>query len=232
MEIQRPTAENSHNNTILKLAYWLIKIGANLRVADEDKENLSQLNQELLTTSAILFIYHSGLSDAVIMPVAMRNELPNLGKMLGPVAISHYQGWQKIGLDMIGQLTGSVPIPVIRKKDEARFSDEEKTHLFRELAQKTDHYLSQPGNLYGIAPMGTRAHTLDSSKVNSSFAKLAHGRQLPAIPMALTHTNGQTNLKVGETIRPSSAGSLIEATNYYMSQLARILPLELRGDYS
>jgi len=166
------------------------------------------------------------------MLVAMRNELPNLGKMLGPVAISHYQGWQKTGLDMIGQLTGSVPIPVIRKKDEAKFSGEEKTRLFRELAQKTDHYLSQPGNLYGIAPMGTRAPTLDSTKVNSSFAKLAHGRQLPAIPMALTHANGHTNLKVGEIIKPSSTDSLSEATSYYVSQLARLLPLELRGDYS
>lgn len=232
MEIQRPTAESSQNNTILKLVYWLLKIGADLRIEDEDQENLSQLNQELLATSAILFIYHSGLTDAVIMPVAMRNELPNLNKMLGPVAISHYQGWQKTGLDLIGGLTGSVPIPVIRKKDETKFSQEEKTRLFRDLAQKTDYYLSQSGNLYGIAPMGTRARNLDSSKVNSSFAKLAHNRQLPAIPMALTHVNGHTNLRVGEIIKPASAGQLSEATNYYMSQLARLLPIELRGDYS
>lgn len=232
MEIQRPTTENSQNTTILKLVYWLIKIGANLHVADKDQENLSRLNQELLTTSAILFIYHAGLTDALIMPITMRNELPNLNKMLGPVAISHYQGWQKTGLDLIGQLTGSVPIPVIRKKDEGKFSGEDKTRLFRDLAQKTDHYLSQAGNLYGIAPMGTRAHTLDSSKVNPSFAKLAHTRQLPAVPMALTHTDGHTNLKVGEIIEPSAGGQLNEAVSYYMSQLARLLPLELRGDYS
>lgn len=125
-----------------------------------------------------------------------------------------------------------MPIPVIRKKDEGRFSDGEKATLFKQLAQKTDLYLTRPGNLYGIAPMGTRARTLDSSKVSPSFAKLAIARQLPAIPMALTHRDDKTLLRVGELLTPADTNQMTEATNYYMSQLARLLPTELRGDYS
>ncbi len=232
MEIQRKTQENNQLSALHHFLYWLIKIGAKLEIEDESQENLLKLNQELLKTSAILFIYHSQLTDALILPVTMRNELPNLDKMLGPVAISHYQGWQKIGLNLIGKATGSVPVPVIRKKDEAKFSEQRKIELFRQLAQQTDSYLTKPGNLYGIAPMGTRAHTLDSTKVSPSFAKLAHTRQLPAIPMALTHANGRTKLKVGEVISAVNTDQISEATNFYMSQLAKLLPLELRGDYS
>lgn len=232
MEIQKLTAENNQSSTLLQFIYWLIKIGTQLKIDDQSQENLAELDNELLKTSAILFVYHSRLTDALILPITLRNELPHLDKMLGPVAISHYQGWQKIGLDLISATTGAVPIPIIRKKDEQKFSAEKKTELFAQLTQKTDSYLTRPGNVYGIAPMGTRAHILDSSKVSPSFAKLAHNRQLPAVPMALTHTDGRASLKVGESLAPTNSDQVEEITNYYMSQLARLIPIELRGDYS
>lgn len=212
--------------------YQLIKLGMRVEVDDKTRENLLTLDQALLKTSAVLFAYHSRLTDALILPFALRNELENLDKILGPVAITHYQGWQKFYLDLVGRLTGSIPLPVVRKKDEASFSQNEKSHLLRQLVSTTNRHLNRPGSLYGIAPMGTRAKTLDSTQVNSGFAKVAQTKQLPALPVAVTHEHGRTQILVGEMIEPvAEQANLGEVVNYYMSQLARLLPNQLRGDY-
>lgn len=226
-------SKNGFNLALVNLMYWLIQSGMKLEIDQESHDNLDKLDEELLKTSAVLYIYHSAVTDALILPIAMRKQLDNLNKMLGPVAISHYQGWQKIYLDLMGYITGTIPLPVIRKKDEAHFSTAQKGKHLEKLVQVSDQYLTLPGSLYGIAPMGTRAKELDSTQVNPSFAKVASSRQLPAIPMAVTHSEGRTQLRVGELISPpSTSEDLNEIVTGYMSQLALLLPTQLRGDYS
>lgn len=224
---------SSANLVIVNFLYWLVKSGMQLEISDTTRQHFAELDDALLRTSAVLYIYHSQLTDALVLPLALRSQLNNLEKILGPVAISHYQGWQKLYLDLIGNLTGSIPLPVIRKKDEKNFTPTEKTKLLRQLADTTDLFLDQPGSIYGIAPMGTRAKQLDTATVNPSFIKVAQSKRLPLIPMAIFHEADKTTFSSGNLLPPPpEQEDLNELTHYFMSQLALLLPQKLRGDYS
>lgn len=226
-------ATGSINLAIVNLLYWLVKSGMRLEVSDSTRQSFDELDNALLKTSAVLYIYHSQLTDALVLPLALRSQLNNLEKLLGPVAISHYQGWQKLYLDLIGKLTGSIPLPVIRKKDEKKFSPTEKTKLLRQLTTTTDRFLNSPGSIYGIAPMGTRANQLNAATVNSSFVKVAQSKRLPLIPMAIIHEDNKTTFTSGDLLPPPPEHEdLNDLTHYFMSQLALLLPQKLRGDYS
>lgn len=232
--VEQASIAEKINQVIIAVLYWILQVGLRLQIDEKSYENLEKLDQALLTTSAIAIFYHASMKDALVLPVALRSELENLKKMLGPVAISHYQGWKKSYMDLMGAMTGSVALPVIREKDQAEFTAEEKMHLMKNLVKTTRQYLEQPGSLYAVAPMGTRAKKLDSTKVNPSFAKLARDKQLPIVPIATYQDEaGQTQLKVGEILpAPANSADLEQAANYYMSQLAQLLSLELQGDYA
>lgn len=123
-------------------------------------------------------------------------------------------------------------IPVVRKKDEHLYDPKQKKKLLQYLISTTRDYLQQPGSIYGVAPMGTRSHVLKAERVNTGFLKVAQKHQIPSMPIAFTKVEKRLSMSAGEVIpSPKENEDITQATDFYMSSLAQMIPKELRGDY-
>jgi 1-acyl-sn-glycerol-3-phosphate acyltransferase len=218
---------------LVNLIYWLIESIANIDVGQEAQENIKALDEQLKTSSVVLYGYHSSLFDSIVLPIILSKQLNNVNTMIAPVAITHSQGIKKVFLDVITYLTNTQFPPIIRKKDEPHYEHKMKRKLLKQLIEITRQNLSEPGNIYGVAPMGTRGKVLKADEVQPGFISVAQKFEVPLMPIALTQNkSGLLQFKAGEIISPpDSSTSLDESVNMYMNSLAQLLSVELRGDY-
>lgn len=217
---------------LVQLSTWLITVLSQIELTPQTLENLEKLDEQLKESSVVVYGYHATVFDAVILPILLSNHLDNVDKMLAPIAITHYQGLNRIFLTLISFLSNAEFIPVIRKRDEANYSDELKRKLLKQLIKTTREHLSLPGSIYGVAPMSTRTKILQSESVNPGFAKVAQKHQVPLMPIAFSKTdNNKLTMSVGEIMPYPDLDNINQAVQIYMNSLAQIIPKEFRGDY-
>ncbi|MDH5533585.1 MAG: hypothetical protein OEX81_04120 [Candidatus Pacebacteria bacterium] len=230
---ESPVISESVRLFLVNIIYWLIESIAKIDISQEALDNLQILDEQLNTSSVVVYGYHSSLFDSIVLPIVLSQQLNNVNTMIAPVAITHSQGFKKVFLEVMSYLTNTQFPPVIRKKDEPNYDLQVKRQLLKQLISITREKLSEPGNIYGVAPMATRDKILKKDSVNPGFIKVAQKYQAPLMPIAFTKSeSGLLQFKAGEIISPPDISTnLDEAVHIYMNTLSQLLPEELQGDY-
>jgi 1-acyl-sn-glycerol-3-phosphate acyltransferase len=227
-----PLISESTRLFIVQIVAWVLEVLAKIEVTPQTLQNLEQLDQQLEESSVIAYAYHSSVFDALVLPIILTKHLENVDRLLAPIAITHYQGVQKIVLAIIAALTNTEFLPVIREKDAPHYDAIFKRNLLRHVLKTTREYLAEPNTIYGVAPMGTRSETLQSANIHPGFIKIAKKHKTPLVPISFTNNQqGRLQMSLGEILPPPTSNDLNQMVQFYMSQLALILPAELRGDY-
>jgi hypothetical protein len=218
---------------IVNIIFWILENIAKIEIDEQSLHNLEQLDQQLNDSSVVVYGYHSSLFDSLVLPILLSQQLNNVDTMIAPVAITHYQGLKKVFLDVMAALTHAKFLPVIRAKDEPNYEHKVKRLLLKQLIDVTRESLSEPNNIYGVAPMSTRDKILKSEAVNPGFIKVAQKHKTPLMPIAFTKdSRGKLQFSAGEILPPPDKTSdLDSAVHMHMSILAQLVPQELRGDY-
>lgn len=66
--------------------------------------------------------------------------------------------------------------------DEPHYELRVKKQLLKQLIELTREKLSEPGNIYGVAPMSTKDKILRTDAVNPGFIKVAQKYEVPLVP--------------------------------------------------
>lgn len=233
---ERPAPESQFMAT---LSFEVLRLLTLLDIDRQSREHLAAVNEQLRNSSVVVYAYHPGKTDAVIMPIVLRKLLPELNVLLGPVAISHYQGIERVVLDWFSAQTGTLPLPIVRDRDieqvkviqkdlEEPVSPEMlKSRLSRLLLKTCESYLTQPGNMLGIAPGGTRHHHLTQEELNPGFLSIARRAGVPLAPAALFYEKGRLKLRFGPLLPPPEKSENLaepDAMIPYIAQLQNLLP--------
>jgi 1-acyl-sn-glycerol-3-phosphate acyltransferase len=237
---ERPVPESHFMAT---LSFEVLRLLTLLDIDPKSREQLQQLNEQLCGSSAVMYAYHPGKIDAVIMPIVLRRLLPNLNVILGPVAISHYQGIERRILDWASTQTGTLPLPIVRDRDlqQLRVLQEDpeetvsaemlKSRLSKLLFRTCQEYLTKPGNLLGIAPGGTRSRQLTQEELNPGFLSIARRAEVQLVSAALFYEKGRLKLRVGPLLPPPEKSENLaepETLLPYIAQLQNLLPADRR----
>ena len=219
---------------LVNVIYMILANITKIEISQTTLNNLQELDKQLNNSSVVLYGYHSSLFDALVLPIILSQQLNNVDKMIAPVAITHAQGLQKVFLNMMSLLTNAQFPPIIREKDQPNYDLKLKRQLLKQLIEITKESLTEPGNIYGVAPMGTRGKILKSDQVNPGFISVAQKYDVPMLPIAFSkNTAGSLEFKVGQiNPPPDSKDNIADSINFYMKTLADLLPKELRGVYS
>lgn len=218
---------------LVSLLFWVLENIVKIEISDETIKNLEALDQQLKESSAVVYSYHSSSFDPPILALILSKKLDNVDTFIAPVAITHYQGVEKVFIKLLGSLIKSEPMPVVREKDLEEYGVELQKTLLRQLLKVSKEKLQKPHSILALAPTATRENELRSENVQPGFTSIAKKYQLPMIPVAYVQKkDGKKEFLVGKPLpAPDKSQPLEESINFYMTELARLLPEELKGDY-
>lgn len=220
----------------------------------ESLKNLAEANQFLKTGSIVFYVNHQVMLDAPIAISLVLKHLNNAKNLLGPAGMKHFDVKRDPIPAMILRalrIFHIYALPIVQHNDEmaSNYQDSDKlamATILRELAEKA---LGAPGNVYGIAPEGTRNKTgklLEGRYGIGRLRNLHQPDQVGYLPVAIIYPDsGQSEsfqIKVGRMVllpeivyidpEDEEIAQTIAVTDALMHQLANLLPLEMRGHYS
>lgn len=219
-----------------------------LEFSQESQNNLTELNEQLLTNSTVVYINHSSKLDAPIAISMVLSQLTNAKNILGPVGMKHYD-WTRdplsAALFRILPLFHVQPAPVVQVEDEKNYGVR-RQRMIENLKKQTSIKMKQAGSVYGIAPEGTRNTEKGILiRANRGMGYLEQYQGLFYLPVAIIYKkySSKPEVAVGKPLQLQDIIPDIldlsfdpeiraqEITNRLMFKLAEIMPEELRGFY-
>jgi len=230
----------------------------------ESRDHLAEANEFLKTGSVVLYANHQKFSDALAaISLALKN-LPEVKNLLGPAGMKHFD----VNRDPVPaillralKLLHIYAVPVVQHNETEpdRYKANDKAMMVAVLRKLAEEIFDTPGNVYGIAPEGTRQESGKLAKGRFGFGRLRHLHQpdkVGYLPIAIIYpekddVGSETRpfqIKIGKMVfwddlvnvsqlpegnDPETAklGDEI-VTDALMRQLAQLLPPEMRGYYS
>lgn len=230
----------------------------------ESRDNLAEANEFLKTGSLVLYPNHQRIIDT---PIAISLALKNLSEaknFLGPAGMKHFD----INRDPVMavllralKLLHVYAVPVVQHNEANanQYQASDRVMMAAVLRKLAEEMLGTPGNVYGIAPEGTRHESGKLAEGRFGFGRLRHLHQpdkVGYLPVAIIYPEKDAagnetrpfQIKIGKMVfwddlvdasqlpegnDPETAklGDEI-VTDALMRQLAQLLPPEMRGYYS
>lgn len=230
----------------------------------ESQTNLAEANEFLKTGSLVLYPNHQRIIDT---PIAISLALKNLSEaknFLGPAGMKHFD----INRDPVMavllralKLLHVYAVPVVQHNEANanQYQASDKAMMAAVLRELAEEMLGTPGNVYGIAPEGTRHESGKLAEGRFGLGRLRHLHQpdkVGYLPIAIIYPEKDAagnetrsfQIKVGRMVfwddlvdssqlpegDDSNTAKFRDkiVTDALMQQLAQLLPPEMRGYYS
>lgn len=230
----------------------------------ESRANLVETNEFLKTGSVVVYVNHQKIVDT---PIAISLALKNLSEaknFLGPAGMKHFDinrdPMMAVLLRALKLLhVYAVPVVQHNEANANQYQASDKAMMAAVLRELAEEMLGTPGNVYGIAPEGTRNKSGQLLEGRFGLGRLRHLHQpdkVGYLPIAVIYPEKDAagnetrpfQIKVGKMVfwndlvdssqlpkgDDSDTAKFRDkiVTDALMQQLAQLLPLEMRGYYS